>query len=161
VLVDQLQQVLSDALGFCAEHGVDIAAMTAMPPASMSRLRAIGDAVEALIAAEDRRKRFQEQQRLVQLLFAAIKPDPAAQEFAGSVGALNTIAASIRETLNPNPPDIGAVMGQITQVLDQSITASPSEIRGRPASSISPRSTSRPWRISSSRRKTRRPSWKN
>ncbi|MCS5690585.1 type I restriction endonuclease subunit R [Cyanobium sp. FGCU-6] len=121
VLVGQLRQRLTDALGFCAEHGVDIAAIHAQT-GGMQRLQLINDAVEALIAPEDRRKRFQEQQRLVQLLQAAIKPDPAAQEFAASVGALNTIAASIRETLNPRPPDISAVLGQIGQVLDQSIT---------------------------------------
>jgi type I restriction enzyme R subunit len=137
VLVGQLRQVLSDALGFCAEHGVNIAAMGALPPASMGRLQAIGDAVEALIAPEDRRKRFQEQQRLVQLLFAAIKPDPAAQEFAASVGALNTIAASIREKLNPNPPDISAVMGQINQVLDQSITGIAIRDQGPPSIDLS------------------------
>ncbi|MFM7394443.1 MAG: type I restriction enzyme endonuclease domain-containing protein [Cyanobium sp.] len=137
VLVGQLRQVLSDALGFCAEHGVDIAAMTALPAGSKSRLQAIGDAVEALIAPEDRRKRFQEQQRLVQLLQAAIKPDPAAQEFAGSVGALNTIAASIREKLNPNPPDISAVMGQIGQVLDQSITGIAIRDQGPPSIDLS------------------------
>ncbi|MFW6731450.1 MAG: type I restriction endonuclease subunit R [Synechococcus sp.] len=136
VLVDQLRQVLNDALGFCAEHGVDIAAMGAMPPASMGRLQAIADAREALIAPEDLRKRFQEQQRLVQLLYAAIKPDPAALEFAVSVGALNTIAASIREKLNP-PANISAVMGQIGQVLDQSITGIAIRDQGPPSIDLS------------------------
>jgi type I restriction enzyme R subunit len=121
VLVGQLRQVLNDAVHFCAEHQVDIAAIHIQTD-GMQRLKLIADAVEALIAPEPLRQKFQEQQRLVQLLHAAIKPDPAAQEFAASVGVLNTIAAGIRETLNPNPPDISAVMGQIGQVLDQSIT---------------------------------------
>ena len=137
VLVGQLRQVLADALGFCAEHGVDIAAMSAMPPASMNRLQAIVDAVEALIAPEELRKRFQEQQRLVQLLQAAIKPDPTAQEFAASVGALNTIAAAIHEKRHPNPPDISAVMGQIGQVLDQSITGIAIRNQGPPSIDLS------------------------
>jgi type I restriction enzyme R subunit len=80
VLVDQLRQVLNDAIEFCAEHQVDIPALAAIP--AMQRLQAIKDAVEALIAPEPLRQRFQEQQRIVQLLHAAIKPDPAAQEFA-------------------------------------------------------------------------------
>jgi len=121
VLVDQLRQVLTEAVRFCAEHQVDIAAIDAQSD-GMQRLQLIEDAVEALIAPESLRQKFLEQQRLVQLLQAAIKPDPAALEFAGSVGALNSIAASIRLTLNPNPPDISAVMGQIGQVLDHSIT---------------------------------------
>jgi type I restriction enzyme R subunit len=136
VLVEQLRQVLNEALRFCAEHQVDIAAIHAQTD-GMKRLQAIEDAVEALIAPEPLRQRFQEQQRLVQLLHAAIKPDPAAQEFAASVGALNSIAASIRLKLNPNPPDISAVMGQIGQVLDQSITGIAIRDQGPPSIDLS------------------------
>jgi type I restriction enzyme R subunit len=135
VLVEQLREVLSEAIEFCAEHQVDIPALAAIP--AMQRLQAIKDAVEALIAPESLRQRFQEQQRLVQLLHAAIKPDPAALEFAPSVGALSTIAASIREKLNPNPPDISAVMGQIGQVLDQSITGIAIRDQGPPSIDLS------------------------
>jgi type I restriction enzyme R subunit len=136
VLVDQLRQVLNEALRFCAEHQVDIAGIHAESD-GMKRLQAIEDAVEALIAPESLRQRFQEQQRLVQLLHAAIKPDPAAQEFAASVGALKSIAAAIRLKLNPNPPDISAVMGQIGQVLDQSITGIAIRDQGPPSIDLS------------------------
>lgn len=136
VLVGQLRQVLDDAVRFCAEHGVDIAAIHAQTD-GMQRLQLIDDAVEALIAPESLRQKFQEQQRLVQLLHAAIKPDPAAQEFAAAVGALNSIAASIRLKLNPNPPDITAVMGQIAQVLDQSITGIAIRDHGPPSIDLS------------------------
>ncbi|MFN9646020.1 MAG: type I restriction enzyme endonuclease domain-containing protein, partial [Cyanobacteriota bacterium] len=137
VLVEQQRQALADACRFCAEHGVDIAAMTALPPVPLGRLQAIDDAVEVLIAPEDRRKRFQEHQRLVQLLHAAIKPDPAAREFAASVGALNTIAAAIHDKLHPNAPDISSVMGQIGQVLDQSITGIAIRDQGPPSIDLS------------------------
>jgi type I restriction enzyme R subunit len=136
VLVEQLRQVLNDAIQFCAEHQVDIASIHALTN-GMQRIRAIEDAVEALIAPEVVLKRFQEQQRLVQLLHAAIKPDPAALEFAPSVGALSTIAAEIRLKLNPNPPDITAVMGQIGQVLDQSITGIAIRDQGPPSIDLS------------------------
>ena len=136
VLVAQLRQVLDDAIRFCAEHQVDIAAIHVITD-GMQRLQAIEDAVEALIAPEVVLKRFQEQQRLVQILHAAIKPDPAAQEFAGTVGVLNTIAASIREKLYPNPPDISAVLGQIGQVLDQSITGIAIRDQGPPSIDLS------------------------
>ena len=136
VLVGQLRQVLDEAIRFCAEHQVDIAAIHAITD-GMQRLQAIEDAVEALIAPEVVLKRFQEQQRLVQILHAAIKPDPAAQEFAGTVGVLNTIAASIREKLYPNPPDISAVLGQIGQVLDQSITGIAIRDQGPPSIDLS------------------------
>jgi type I site-specific restriction-modification system R (restriction) subunit len=136
VLVDQLRQVLTDALGFCAEHQVDIAAIQDHTP-GMQRLQAIGDAVEALIAPEPLRQSFLEQQRLVQLLHAAIKPDPVAREFAASVGALNSIAASIREKLHPNPPDIRDVMGDIARVLDRSITGIAIREQGPPSIDLS------------------------
>jgi type I restriction enzyme R subunit len=136
VLVEQLRKVLNDALRFFAEHQVDIPAIHAQTD-GMERLQAIEDAVEALIAPEPLRQRFHEQQRLVQLLHAAIKPDPAALEFAASVGALNSIAASIRLKLNPNPPDISAVMGQIGQVLDQSITGIAIRDQGPPSIDLS------------------------
>jgi type I restriction enzyme R subunit len=136
VLVEQLRQVLNDAIQFCAEHQVDIASIHALTN-GMQRIRAIEDAVEALIAPEVVLKRFQEKQRLVQLLHAAIKPDPAALEFAPSVGALSTIAAEIRLKLNPNPPDISAVMGQIGQVLDQSITGIAIRDQGPPSIDLS------------------------
>ena len=136
VLVGQLRQVLTEAVRFCAEQQVDIAAIHAQTD-GMQRLQLIENAVEALIAPESLRQKFLEQQRLVQLLHAAIKPDPAAQEFAASVGALNSIAASIREKLNPNPPDISAVMGQIGQVLDQSITGIAIRDQGPPSIDLS------------------------
>jgi type I restriction enzyme R subunit len=136
VLVQQLRQVLNDALRFCAEHQVDIPAIHAQTD-GMKRLQAIEDAVEALIAPEPLRQRFHEQQRLVQLLHAAIKPDPAALEFAASVGALNSIAASIREKLHPNPPDISDVMADIAQVLDRSITGIAIRDQGPPSIDLS------------------------
>ena len=136
VLVDQLRQVLADAIRFCADHQVHIAAIDATTN-GMQRLQGIEDAVEALIAPEQLRQRFQEHQRLVQILHAAIKPDPAAQEFAGSVAALNSIAAAIRLKLHPNPPDISAVMGQIGQVLDQSITGIAIRDQGPPSIDLS------------------------
>ena len=51
-----------------------------------------------------------------------MKPDPAALEFAGRVACLAAIAEAIRAKLNPNPADISAVMGQVQDLLDASIT---------------------------------------
>ena len=136
VLVEQLRQVLTEAIQFCAEHQVDIDAIHGLTD-GMQRIRAIEDAVEALIAPDDVLKRFQEHQRLVLLLYSAVKPDPVAQEFAAEVGALKTIAAEIRLTQHPNPPDISDVMGQIGQVLDQSITGIAIRDQGPPSIDLS------------------------
>ncbi len=137
VLVDQLRRVMAEAIQFCAEYGVQIPAITALPLTGMERLQAIADAREALIAPDTVLKRFQEHQRLVQLLHSAVKPDPAAQEFAAEVGALSVIAASIREKQHPDPVDIGAVMTDITQVLDRSISGIAIRDQGSPSIDLS------------------------
>ena len=51
-------------------------------------------------------------------LYDAVKPDPAAIEFAGRVACIAAIADAIRTMLNPDPPDISEVMGGINHLLD-------------------------------------------
>ena len=69
-------------------------------------------------------------ERLVSTLYNAVKPDPAALEFASPVACLAAIADAIRGKLNPNPADISSVMGDISKLLDTSITgvAMPSKV---------------------------------
>ena len=100
-------------------------------------MQAIADACEALIAPDTVLKRFEEQQRLVQLLHSAVKPDPAAQEFAAAVGALQTIAAEIRLKQHPEPVDIEDVMADIAQVLDRSISGIAIRNQGPPSIDLS------------------------
>jgi hypothetical protein len=99
-----------------------------------------------------------------------VKPDPSALEFASRVACLTTLAEAIRAKLNPNPPDISQVMGQINGLLDQSITGHEIREQGRRRSTCR-RSTSKRWR-NASRNRTQehrprsaqgrdpRPSWK-
>ena len=88
----------------------------------MERLSRIDDGVNALISPDRLRRDFHDHERLVSTLYRAVKPDPAALEFAGRVACLTTLAEAIRARLNPNPPDISQVMGQINGLLDESIT---------------------------------------
>jgi type I restriction enzyme R subunit len=88
----------------------------------MQRLARIADAVDALISPDPLRREFLGHERLVGTLYNAVKPDPAAVEFASRVGCLAAIGAAIRAKLNPNPIDISAVMGDIGKVLDASVT---------------------------------------
>ena len=55
-------------------------------------------------------------------LYGAVKPDPAALEFAGRVANIAAIAQAIRTKLKPNPTGITGVMGDIGKLLDASIT---------------------------------------
>ena len=88
----------------------------------MKRLQRIDDAVNALISPDPLRREFLGHERLVSTLYGAVKPDPAALEFAGRVACLAAIADAIRAKLNPNPADISGVMGDISKLLDASIT---------------------------------------
>jgi type I restriction enzyme R subunit len=66
-----------------------------------------------------------------------VKPDPAALEFASRVACLTTLAEAIRAKLNPNPPDISQVMGEINDLLDESITGHAIREQGPPALDLS------------------------
>ncbi len=107
---------------FCAEYGVDLPALEALPPGSLARLNAVENAIDALIAPETRRRDFFTHAALVDALHRAVKPDPAALECADRVASLAALTAILHARGSPNPPDISAIMGQITGLLDASIT---------------------------------------
>ncbi|OYV31920.1 MAG: deoxyribonuclease HsdR [Thiomonas sp. 20-64-9] len=120
-LVKDLRQAVADATAFCAAHGVNLDAIEALDAGSMERLQRIHDGMNALISPDPLRSAFFGHERLVSTLYRAVKPDPAALEFAARVAGLSTLAETIRAKLNPNPPDITEVMGQIAGLLDASI----------------------------------------
>ncbi|MDD4887269.1 MAG: type I restriction endonuclease subunit R, partial [Thiomonas sp.] len=120
-LVKELRQAVTDATAFCAAHGVNLDTIEVLDAGSMERLQRIHDGMNALISPDPLRSAFFGHERLVSTLYRAVKPDPAALEFASRVAGLSTLAEAIRAKLNPNPPDITEVMGQIAGLLDASI----------------------------------------
>ncbi|HEU0039621.1 MAG TPA: type I restriction endonuclease subunit R, partial [Verrucomicrobiae bacterium] len=121
-LVADLRKAIDAATTFCATRQAILPAIEQLNAGSMERLQRIDDAVDALISPDPRRREFFAHERLVNTLYGAVKPDPAALEFAGRVATLTAIAAAIRAKLNPNPADIKEVMGDIAKLLDASIT---------------------------------------
>ena len=121
-LVDELRRSVVDATAFCDKYGVSLAGMEALAGGSLERLQAIEDGMNALISPDRLRREFFGHERLVSTLYRAVKPDPVALEFSSRVACLTTLAEAIRAKLNPNPPDITQVMGQINGLLDESIT---------------------------------------
>jgi type I restriction enzyme R subunit len=121
-LVADLRKAVDTATAFCAERQVILPAIEQIPAGSLERLQRIDDAVNALISPDTLRREFFGHERIVKTLFGAVKPDPAALEFAGRVACLAAIAEAIRTKLNPNPADISEVMGDIGKLLDASIT---------------------------------------
>ena len=136
-LVEELRKAVVDAANFCAGNGVALAAIEATSAGSMERLSFIQDGMNALISPDPVRRNFFAHERLVSTLFLAVKPDPAALEFASSVACLKTLAEAIRATLNPNPPDISQVMNAINGLLDKSIKGHEIRLSGPPALDLS------------------------
>ncbi len=136
-LVEELRRAVVDATAFCAAHGVLLAEIEATAAGGMERLSRIDDGVNALISPDPLRRDFFAHERLVSTLYRAVKPDPAALEFAGRVACLSTLAEAICAKLNPNPPDISQVMGQINGLLDESITGHEIRQSGPPALDLS------------------------
>ena len=121
-LVADLRKAIDGATTFCAVRQVILPAIEQLIAGSMQRLQKLADAVDALISPDPLRREFLGHERIVGTLYGAVKPDPAALEFAGRVSTLTAIADAIRTTLNPNPADITEVMGDIGKLLDASIT---------------------------------------
>jgi type I restriction enzyme R subunit len=121
-LAQALVRAIEGATAYCASHGLDLAAIEALPVGDFQRLNKIDDGVDALISPDAVRRDFFGHERLVGTLYRAVKPDLAALAHAGRVACLATLADAIRTKLNPNPPDIGGVMASINALLDDSIT---------------------------------------
>ncbi len=135
-LVEELRKAVADATAYCARHEValpDIEKLTV----GMERLKAIEDGVNALIAPDPIRRDFFAHERLVATLYQAVKPDPAALEFAGRVACISTIGDAIRVKLSPSPADISQVMGGISDLLDESIIGITMREHGQPALDLS------------------------
>jgi type I restriction enzyme R subunit len=121
-LVEEMRKALEAATAFCSGHQVALVEIEQLPGGSLTRLQCIEDATNAMISPDPLRREFFGHERLVSTLYRAVKPSPAALEFAGRVACLATIAEAIRAKLNPDPADISAVMGGINSLLDASIT---------------------------------------
>jgi len=135
--VKGLRQSVDAATAFCATHGVMLLDMEQLNAGGLERLQAIEDALNALISPDALRRDFFAHERLVSMLYKAVKPDPVVLEFASRVASLSTIADAIRAKLNPNPPDITQVLTGINTLLDNSITGHTIRVEGPPALDLS------------------------
>jgi len=136
-LVAALREAIKDATAFCASHGVDLAAMEALPPGGMERLSAIENAINALISPEALRRELFGHEKFVATLYRAVKPDRAALEFSTRVAGISMLASAIRAKLTPNAPDIATILKQIGELLDESITGLTIMVSGPPAIDLS------------------------
>ena len=116
-LVEELKQALADVRACCAGVGVDVDAITTAQ--KLQRLKLIGDAVEALIAPDERRRDFLRRASSVGRAYKALLPDERAAPFLRQVAAVHIVAEAIRGKLGP--VDISAIIGRIDALLDERV----------------------------------------
>jgi type I restriction enzyme R subunit len=110
---------------FCVERGVNLGGIQAA--SGFERVKLLDAAVEAIVAADESKRRFMSLAADVLKLFKAILPDQRANEFTSVRAALAIIVEKIR-ALAPDP-DISAVMGAVEDLLDKSVAAESYVIR--------------------------------
>ncbi len=121
-LVEELRMAIDGARQFCLAKGVSLAAIEAA--AGMDRLNLLKTAVDAVISPDDVRQAFLAHEKLVQALNQAVKPDPAATEFAQVCALLATLAMAVRRSSGGGgQADLTRLMERLNDLLDESIAA--------------------------------------
>lgn len=116
-LVAELEKALAAAREFCAPVGVNIDAIFAAQ--KLARLALISQAVEALVAPDERRRGFFRVASAAARAYKALLPDERAAPYLKPVATLHVLAEALRGKLGP--VDISAVSAKIEALLDENI----------------------------------------
>jgi type I restriction enzyme, R subunit len=116
-LVEALKVLIGNARSYCESKGVDVGAI--QRATKFERVKLLDDAVERLIATKEDKKTFLLKTGQVVRIYKAILPDKAANEIAHDAVVFSVLGQKIR-SLSP-PADIAAIMGDVEELLDESI----------------------------------------
>jgi len=116
---ETLKQVLQETDTFCKKHKVELDQILTLE--GLELIKAIDDAVDALIVNEETTKRFKALTDTVADLYKALKPDPAAKAYKKVYDLLVYIKGKIN-SLTPTA-NIDAIMQDIEDLLDVSIAS--------------------------------------
>ena len=116
-LVAALREALEDARAFATAHGFSLEAIAKAQ--GFERIGRMDEAVEAILVTEADKKLYLQIATRVSRLFKAILPDPLANELAPLSVLVAYLAAKIRA--ETEQPDISAVMGDVEELLNDSI----------------------------------------
>jgi type I restriction enzyme R subunit len=116
-LVAELEKALGEARKFCEAVDVDVDAIHAAE--KLQRLVLIGQAVEKLVAPDERRRSFFRVVSAVVRAYKALLPDENAAPFLKPVATLHVLAETTRGKLGP--VDISAIAAKIEALLDEKI----------------------------------------
>jgi type I restriction enzyme R subunit len=116
-LVVALQEALAEANTFCAQVNADVEGILAVE--KFQRVQKIADAMEKLIAPDERRRGFLRHAGAVARAYKALLPDDRAAPFLKPVASFLVVADTIRN--HAGEADISAISAQIEALLDANI----------------------------------------
>ena len=116
-LVGELRDTIQSTRDFLSEHNINIDAIQDAEGFMVVKL--LDDAVDELVSNDEIKREYLSRSKQVDRLFHAILPDEGANEFGPDRKAIVVIAQKIISL--SLPPDISGVMGQVEDLLDQSI----------------------------------------
>ena len=124
-LVGELDEALGELRDFSERWDVDLDALARADGFEFIALR--DASVEALLVDDETRRGYLSRSDRVRRFFSAILPDPAAAGHARVVGVARNLAEKIRSL--DEPPDVSAVAGAVSELLDRSVGAEEYVIR--------------------------------
>lgn len=124
-LVGELEEELAELVDFSMRWDVELDALARAEGFEFIALR--DAAVEALLVDSVTRRGYLERSDRVRRLFAAILPDPAGSRYARVVGVARNLAERIRSL--DERPDLSAIAGPVSELLDRSVGAEEYVIR--------------------------------
>lgn len=116
-LVASLEEALETARAFVQPLGVEPDAI--MEVRDFARLRLISQAVEVLIAPDERRREFLRLGAAVTKAYKAVLPDERATPYLRPVAVFHTLSDAVKAKLGP--VDISAVSARIAELLDEKL----------------------------------------
>lgn len=117
-LLADLCETIKQTKDFCSPLSIDLDAISAMTK-RFDKIAMMDDAVDCIIAEEERKRRFIQLSSLARRLFKAVLPDKKAYEFEPVCQLLHSLREKIKATMPP--VNVDGVMNDIELVLDFSI----------------------------------------
>ena len=116
-LLLKLNEALGEAASFCTSIGIDPFAMLGCD--KLERLKRIAEAVNVLVAPDERRRAFLDLAGRAARAYKAVLPDEAAAPYLWRVAALQVLGEAVRGRMGT--PDLSANYARIEALLDERI----------------------------------------
>jgi type I restriction enzyme R subunit len=125
-LVDALRKAIDELQEFCLARDVDLVPITRLR--KLEWVEKLKDVTDALMLSDDEMQSFIARASVVEKLFKAILPDTRANDFSEIRKVVRVILDRIAESRDV--PDVSQLMGQVEQLLDDSVAANAYLIQG-------------------------------